>query len=215
MSAYVMTYTNLVESIKRWLNRPSDADLIAEIPRMIDSAERKISRILKSLIGMRYVTNNFVIGVNVVQKPQRWLETVSLSYGSGSGNNTNNQLFLRTTEFIKMVYPNQTTQAAPKYYSDYEFDYFYIGPTPDQAYPFLLSFYERPQPLSSDNSTNWLTQNAPDVLLYACLLETAPFLKNDQRIVVWQSEFSRSLSALGIEDNERIYTRTEEVKDRK
>jgi hypothetical protein len=57
--------------------------------------------------------------------------------------------------------------------------------------------------LSPQNQTNWLTDYAPDVLLYAILLEAVPFLKNDERIPVWESAYARGLASLNQQDDAR------------
>ena len=54
---------------------------------------------------------------------------------------------------------------------------------------------------------NWLTEYAPDVLLYASLLEALPFLKNDERVQMWQGMYDRAAQALNGEDLGKIMDR--------
>jgi len=54
---------------------------------------------------------------------------------------------------------------------------------------------------------NWLTEYAPDVLLYASLLEATPFLKNDERVQMWQGMYDRAAQALNGEDLGKIMDR--------
>ena len=61
--------------------------------------------------------------------------------------------------------------------------------------------------LGDDNQTNWLTDYAPNALLYRCLLEAAPFLKNDERIQTWQNLYAAELGALDTEDLQNIANR--------
>ncbi len=65
-----------------------------------------------------------------------------------------------------------------------------------------------PALLDEDSQTNWLTENAPEVLLYGTLLEATPFLKNDERIPVWQNMYDRSAAMLNGEDLAKILDRT-------
>lgn len=60
-----------------------------------------------------------------------------------------------------------------------------------------------PALLSPENQTNWLTDYAPDVLLYAILLEAVPFLKNDERIPVWESAYAWGLASFNQQDDAR------------
>jgi hypothetical protein len=67
-----------------------------------------------------------------------------------------------------------------------------VAPTPDAAYPAELVYYEEPALLDNSNQTNFITQYMPNLLLYAALLEATPFLKNDERIGVWQAQYDRA-----------------------
>jgi hypothetical protein len=67
-------------------------------------------------------------------------------------------------------------------------------------------YYERLVPLSSTTQTNWITQNAPNAMLYGTLLQAMPFLKNDQR-VIFQQKYTESVQALTLEDKLRIADR--------
>jgi hypothetical protein len=56
--------------------------------------------------------------------------------------------------------------------------------------------------------TNWLSEYAPQLLLYGTLLEATPFLKNDERIPVWQSMYDRAAAMLNGEDLAKILDRS-------
>ena len=92
------------------------------------------------------------------------------------------------------------------YYADYDYDNWLVSPTPDLAYPFEVLYYERIQPLSTENQTNWLTRNAPNAMLYGTLLQAMPFLKTEQR-TIFQQKYSEALQALSNEDKLRIADR--------
>ena len=62
--------------------------------------------------------------------------------------------------------------------------------------------------MGEDFQTNWITEYAPDVLLYATLLEATPFLKKDERIGTWQAMYDRAAQALNGEDLKRILDRS-------
>ena len=57
--------------------------------------------------------------------------------------------------------------------------------------------------LSSTNQTNWLTQNAPNAMLFGTLLQAMQFLKNDQR-VIFQQKYTEALQSLKAEDVARV-----------
>jgi len=81
-----------------------------------------------------------------------------------------------------------------------------VSPTPDQNYPFEVLYYERLAPLSNDNQTNWLTQNAPNAMLFGTLLQAILFVKNDQR-QIFQQKYSEAMQVLKQEDQLRLADR--------
>ena len=59
--------------------------------------------------------------------------------------------------------------------------------------------------MDNTTSTNWLTVNAPDLLLYACLMEAIPFVKADERIPVWQAMYAQAKQALQVQEMDGLY----------
>jgi len=82
-----------------------------------------------------------------------------------------------------------------------------VAPTPDQDYQFEVLYYERLQPLDSANQTNWLTEYAPQAMLYGTHLQAMPFLKNDDRIGTWQAMYQQAMDILTNEDKLRVADR--------
>ena len=207
MSA-VMTYNSLVEKLKSYPER-TDTSYVSVIPTIVSLAEHRIAREAKVLGLQQYVTSAFsagngvYLGNGVIKKPARWRETIYFNVGTSTAASADRKpLFLRTYDFCRSYWPSSTTDK-PLYYADYGFDHILVTPTPDASYPFELAYYELPQPLDEANQTNWLTENAPDLLLYACLLEAIPYLKDAERQQVWQAAYDRALSALGGEEASR------------
>jgi len=202
--AYVMTFSSLQEDLRRYLERgftsASDPIVYDQLPRLINLAERRIARELKIQGFLRNVQTNIVAGTAVYQKPDRWRDTVSM-IASGT------PLFARSYEYCRSYWPNEATQAAPQFYADYNYNHWLIVPTPNAAATLEIAYYELPQLLDDSYQTNWLTEYAPNVLLYAALLEATPFLKNDERIGVWQSSYDRAAQALNGEDLGKILDR--------
>jgi len=75
-----------------------------------------------------------------------------------------------------------------------------VGPTPDQTYPAEVLYYDRVEPLSSSNQTNWITNNAPQAMLFGTLLQMQSFVKSDARIAVFAQVYEDAMGALKQED---------------
>jgi hypothetical protein len=47
---------------------------------------------------------------------------------------------------------------------------------------------------TNDSSTNWLLTAYPDTYLYAALVESAPYLRDDERVALWRAELDRRIA---------------------
>ena len=200
--SFVLTYDSLVETTLQYLER-SDAATREQIPTFITMCEFEIAQQIKTLGQMQVVESMMNAGNNVIAKPARWRKTVSFNVVNDTGRQP---VFLRKYEYIKSYTPDSDTQGLPLYYGDYDYEHWIVAPTPDQDYIFEVLFYERLSPLSSDNQTNWLTQNAPNAMLFGTLLQAMPFLKNDQR-TIFQQKYDQAMQSLKVEDVTRVADR--------
>lgn len=206
-----MTYNSLLDDLRAYLERgatlATDPTVYEMLPMLIGMAERRLARELKIQGTVNVVTSLLVIGQSVYDKPDRWRETVSMFVGTGTGNNTRSEIYPRAYEYIRSYWPNPTTTGTPRFYADYDYSHWLIAPTPVAALPMEILYYELPPLLDDTNQTNWFTEYAPNALLYATLLESAPFLKNDERIATWEGFYNRSVAALNGEDIRQISDR--------
>jgi hypothetical protein len=206
-----MTFDTLKQDVQRYLERgatyASDPVVYEQIPRLINLAERRIARELKIQGFIAVVSDTLVPGQSVYAKPDRWRDTVSINIGTGTSNANRTALFTRVYEYLRSYWPNESLTATPLFYSDYDYSHWLIAPTPDQAYPFEVLYYELPPLLDDSIQTNWLTEYAPQLLLYGALLEATPFLKNDERIGTWQQYYDRAAAMLNGEDLAKILDR--------
>ena len=202
--SWVMTYDSLTSTVLQYLER-SDAAVVEAIPTFITLCEFEIAQYIKTLGQMEVVDANMNIGNPVIAKPARWRKTVSMTM-SKSG--LKQPILLRKLEYLNAYAQDVTATGTPLYYADYDFEHWIVAPTPDQAYAFEALCYTRLQPLSSAYQTNWLTQNAPNAMLFGTLKQTAPFLKNDARLALWKQMFDEALAALKTEDTLRVADRS-------
>jgi len=208
--AAVLTYDSLTSLVQQYLER-KDAAVIAFIPTAIMLAEFEIAENIKTLGQMLVANSTMTAGSPIIQKPARWRKTVSMTLTTAAGGTQ--PILLRKLEYLKQYWPSVSTTDTPLFYADYDFDNWYVAPTPSSNFAFQTLCYTRLQPLASDNQTNWLTQNAPNVLLFGTLKQTAPFLKDDARLAVWSQLFDTGLAALKQEDQLRIGDRQTVAQD--
>jgi len=201
-----MTYSQLLSDVQVYAER-NDKPFIDQIPRFIMLAENRIATEVKGLGFVRFVTGQFANGGEVIQKPVRWRETASFSAKKADG--TRHFIKQRSYTYCRTYNANGAQAEIPKYYADYDYEHLLVVPTPFVESPtepatFELSYFERPTPLSPENQTSWTTQYAPQLLLYATLLEAQPFLKRPERTAEFQSLFDRAAAAVKNEADRRL-----------
>jgi hypothetical protein len=202
-AASVMTYDSLVENIQSYLNR-TDVSTLDKIPLFIMLAEQVIASRIKFLGNLTVNTSTMVASDAIIAKPARWHKTVSMNI---TVDGEREPVLLRKYEYLRNYSPDPSVTGVPKYYADYDYTNWLVAPTPALAYNFEVLYYERVQPLDSSNQTNWFTIYAPQALLYGSLLQAMPFLKNDERLPMWQSQYDAIMSVLAEEDKLRIADR--------
>jgi len=202
-TASVMTYDSLVENIQSYLNR-TDTATIEKIPLFIMLAEQIIASQIKFLGNLTVNESSMTQGTNVIDKPVRWHKTVSMNITVAG---VKQPVLLRKYEYLREYWPDDTQEGLPKFYADYDYTHWLVAPTPDDDYTFEVLYYERVQPLDSSNQTNWFTIYAPQALLYGSLLQAMPFIKNDDRVALWQQQYDLIMQTLTAEDRLRVADR--------
>lgn len=203
-AAYVLTYDNLTSAVQQYLER-NDAAVVNQIPTFIMLAEFEIAEEIKTLGQL--TVNQFSVnaGSNVIAKPGLWRKTVSMNVVDPStGYKT--PVLLRKYEYCIAYNTTGALTGDPQFYADYDYYNWYITPTPAAATNMEVLYYQRIPPLASDNQSNWLTNYAPNALLYGTLLQAVMFLKDDQR-VIFQQKYSEAIQALKAEDVTRVADR--------
>lgn len=192
-----VTFDSLMNDLSVYCER-TDEPFMTQRETFIELAENRLAIEVKPLGFLRVVSG--IISTNTLAKPIRWRRTKSFSIVNGT---QRTYLYKRGYEYCRTFAPDPSVAGVPRYYADYDYEHFFIAPYPSTSYNFELAYYERPIPLSTVNQTNWTTQYAPQLLLYAALLEAQPFLKTSERIAEFQGLYDRALQALTKEDQER------------
>lgn len=195
-----LSYDSLVTDVQTYAER-DDTPFVTQIPRLIMLAENRLALEIKGLGFLRVVTVPLSLDNAVYEKPARWRETKNFSISSGG---VTTFLKPRGYEYCKIYNSDAAATAMPLYYSDYDYEHYYIAATPNGSYSAEISYYERPEPLTATNQTNWVTQYAPQLLLYATLLEAQPFLKRPERVQEFQMFYDRAASGLLKEDSLKV-----------
>ena len=204
-----MTFNSLSQSLDDYVERgsASDTEYLRQRPQIINNAERSLADRLK-IQGYRDVmTGALTAEVQSVAKPSGWRNTATFSIGTGTNNRTYKVLRARSYEYLRAAYPDPLSFDTPSWYTDYDFNHWFVAPCPDQAYPFQIIVYRLPPLLSDSNQVNYLTQYTPNLLLFECLTNMEPFLRNDPRMQMWKDMRDEELSSINAQEIQKIVDR--------
>jgi hypothetical protein len=210
--AETLTYSTLFADLQNYSGKgkssTNETVIYNQIPRIINHAERCIVTDLKLQGYEKTFIAAMETDVSVYAKPDRWKETISMQIVHPT-TNRRYPLFPRSYEYIRRVCPNEATTGLPLFYADHGATHWLVGPTPDLDYGFELKVYQMPAALSDDNGTNWLTDEAPQLLLACALREFAKFI-GWARATEFDADYKMHLAAFGREDMKKIMDRAAE-----
>jgi len=189
------TYAELTQQIIDYTETDSNVLTTTILNDIIEHAESRIFRNADLDVFKKYKTANLTIGDPFVAMPGatpqlfafiRYIQIFSTD-------NVRITLEKKDTSFINEFIPNRTTTGTPKYYANWDNDTIILAPSPDATYTVELAYNAQPTGLSSSNTTTWVSNNAPEMLLYACLVEAFKFLKNPQMVQMYESYYKQAL----------------------
>ena len=201
------TLTNLQDDIKGYTEVGSNVFTSSVLNTLIKNAENKIYREVDSDQDRHYATSNLIVGNRYVTIPAdlRLIRYVQLK------DSDNNQYYLeqRDTTFIAEYYSTPGTAAVdiPKYYANWDENFWVVAPTPDRTYEITLAYNKEPVSLTDSSVSGtgtYLSNKYQDLLLYACLVNAYGYLKGPADMLQYYSQaYEKALLSYAIEQQGR------------
>ena len=200
------TLTNLQDDIKDYTEVDSTVFSTGVLNTIIKNAENRVYRESDSDDNRFYATSNLVTGNRYVTIPSdlRIIRYIQLK------DSNNKQVFLekRDTSFMSEFYNTPATQSGlPRYYANWDANFWVVAPTPDSTYEITLAYVKQPTSLtdSSVSSTGTYVSNKyQDLLLYAALVEAYGYLKGPTDMLqYYEGSNQRALQSYSIEQQGR------------
>jgi hypothetical protein len=198
------TYSNLKDDIRNFTEVDSNVLNDSILTTIVKNAENRIYRDADSDDNRFYATSNLAAGNRYVTIPSdlRFIRYVQLTDASGD------QVFLekRDTSFMAEYYNTPGTQSGfPKYYANWDANYWLVAPTPDSTYQITLAYVKQPDSITtSDSATTYISNKYQDLLLYGSLVEAYGYLKGPADMLqYYEGSFKRALQSYAIEQQGR------------
>lgn len=176
----IATYTQLQTAIGSWLLR---SDLSATIPTFIAMAEARMNRDKRLRVSDAIVRDSLTVTGQFTALPSDFKQMINVERDADPVI----PLEYKSPQGMDAV-RNVEGTGAPRFYCIHGTE---LELAPVEACELEIIYYRNIPSLSDSATTNWLLTAAPDIYLYACLVESAPFLKDDERIAVWESLYQQ------------------------
>jgi len=204
-----MTYAELVQKIRDYTEVGSEVITTTIVNGFIRDAELKIFREADADYAREYANSTFTANNKFVALPnaagtaaeRRALVVRSVVVTNSSGV----QVSLEPRDDTFLTEYNSTGSTGfPKYYATFRENAIEVAPTPDAAYVIALDYIYSPDALSITNTTTYISLNAPELLLYACLLEAFAYLKGPiDMYKLYQEKYNEALQGFALEQTGR------------
>lgn len=189
------TYAQLKTAIQDFTEY-EETSFVTNLPVFIRAAEDRLFALVDLELFRKNATSALSSGDPYLSVPQDYLAPFSLRITTSGSEDF---LLLKDANFVQQYAVDYGSNAKPKYYSIFDIDNFIVGPTPDSNYAVELHYYYRPASLSAgaDSGTTWLSENAPNALLYGSLVEAYTYMKGEPDLMqLYEQRFAQEVQRL-------------------
>ena len=209
------TYGNLKTDLRSYTEVDSTVLTDAICTTITKNAENRIYREADNDDNRFYATSNLTIGNRYVTIPTD-LRIIRYAQLTNDNVTPNVHVYLerKDTSFMTEYYDTPSTASGlPKYYANWDAQFWLVAPTPDRAYEITLAYIKQPSTITaSDSTTTYLSNKYQDLLLYAALLEAYGYLKGPANMIqYYQQSYQQALQSYAIEQQGR--RRSDEYQD--
>ena len=198
-----MNYSELLDNVRNYTEVTSDVLSNSVINVFLTNIENKVARQLDSDDQRRYATttfeaNNAFLDVSGPEGGFRFARGLQIVETDG----TRTWLEQRDATFMDEYSVERSTTdtnftGKPKYWGNWDATTLIVAPTPNTAYTVEMWYDETPERLGNGSSgtstTTFLSNNAPEVLLYGTLSEAYSYLKNPQDMQLYEAKYQVAL----------------------
>lgn len=191
----ISNYSELTSAIADYLNRQ---DLASVIPTFVRLAESELGRSLRvrNMLSRATATADS----QYLSLPNDFLEMRNLRLSGPHGWQSLEVLSAKQVDDFR-TYNYKNSAGVPGFYA-INGNAIELIPVPNGQFTVEMTYYSAIPSLSDTANTNWLLAKNPDLYLFGSLLQTAPYLKEDERIQTWAGIY-RSLLADVVAESER------------
>ena len=208
-----ISYSDLVTQIRNYTEVDSNVLTTAVLENIILNAQYKIMRDIPIDADRKIAQDNLVANQEHANVPAGALFIRAVQVAD-STSDFNNPIFLekRDVTFLDEFNGARAT-GRPKYYAmkggatgntNTTSGAILLSPIPDATYVFKVHYNAMPATLESSNTTNFISLNFPNGLLYCCLAETYGYLKGPADMLqLYEQKYKEEAQKFALEQTGR------------
>jgi hypothetical protein len=189
------TYAQLETAIQDFTEN-SETSFVSNLPVFIRSCEDRILTVVDLELFRKNATSQLTVGDPYLSVPTDYLAPFSMQIIT---TNYKEFLELKDVNYLQEYNNSVAIQTTPKYYGIFDVDNFILSPTPNLAYDVELHYYYKPASITAGaaSGTTWLSENAPNALLYGSLVEAYTYMKGEQDMMqLYEQRFIQEIQRL-------------------
>lgn len=186
-------YTALVQDIQDFTENDA-TEFTDNIALIIDLAELRLRKDLGLIKGFRGTGSTTASTKSVTIPTTDTVVSIQFVKSTPSGG-TQLTLIQKDESFIESFWTDATSTGTPRYYAQINDTTIAVAPTPSASTTFDFIYTLQLAPLvATTNETNYLTDNYYDALLYASLISSVAFMKEEpQEFQVWNTKYQEAM----------------------
>ena len=208
-----LSYSGLITQIRNYTEVDSNVLTTDTLESIILNAQYRIMRDVPIDADRKQQEGDLVVGQETINAPggALFIRAIQVYDSTSATTGANTYLEKKDITYLQEYVPSTESakRGKPKYYAmfgggtgdgDTNSGRMMFAPVPDATYKFRVHYNKMPATLASDNTTNYISLNFPNGLLYCCLAETYAYLKGPQDMLqLYENKYKQEVEKFGSE----------------
>jgi hypothetical protein len=208
-----LSYSGLITQIRNYTEVDSNVLTTDTLESIILNAQYRIMRDVPIDADRKQQEGDLVVGQETINAPggALFIRAIQVYDSTSATTGANTYLEKKDITYLQEYVPSTESakRGKPKYYAmfgggtgdgDTTSGRMMFAPVPDATYKFRVHYNKMPATLASDNTSNYISLNFPNGLLYCCLAETYAYLKGPQDMLqLYENKYKQEVEKFAVE----------------
>ena len=188
-----MNYITLVSAVIA-ASENDGPEFVGALPDMVQRAQDRMMNDLDDQGLVAYSSVAVSAGTAEVSVPSggEIIKTFAIENTDGA----KTQLKIRPYEYLIDYWPVSASTGTPRYYGFKTNTQIRVAPTPSATIDSEIGFIAEISAITSDNPTNYFTDNCENALFFATMVEASMFMKSFNTVQYFQQEYTTEIDRL-------------------